>query len=230
MDNVCKRDSCNNAITKKPNVYCCHECSTLDRIGKPKSKVRVLRTCSLESCSRTFSITPSNPKRYCSTSCSLVGNSSRSLTPGGKKFIPLDGGKPYSWRQLCSSVYCQTPARHPGTFCSLNCKMSQDTLDKAFIFVTSGLPPVTTQSSIKNLLLFIRGNYCEMPDCGISTWKGGDVPLVMDHIDGNSEDDRAENLRLVCGNCDMLLPTYKAKNRGNGRYSRRIRYSSSKSY
>jgi len=39
-----------------------------------------------------------------------------------------------------------------------------------------------------------------------------------------------KNLRLVCGNCDMLLPTYKSKNKGNGRHNRRKRYAEGKSY
>jgi len=56
------------------------------------------------------------------------------------------------------------------------------------------------------------------------------IPLVLDHIDGNSENWAIENLRLVCGNCDMLLPTYKSKNRGRGRAYRRDRYASGKSF
>lgn len=52
----------------------------------------------------------------------------------------------------------------------------------------------------------------------------------MDHIDGNSDNWSLDNLWLVCGNCDMLLPTYKGKNIGNGRYKRRERYKQGKSY
>lgn len=59
---------------------------------------------------------------------------------------------------------------------------------------------------------------------------GEKVPLVLDHIDGNSENNNEENLRYVCGNCDMQLPTYKAKNIGNGRYYRRERYKEGKSF
>ena len=50
------------------------------------------------------------------------------------------------------------------------------------------------------------------------------------HIDGNSDNNALVNLRLVCGNCDMQLPTYKSKNRGNGRHNRRKRYSEGKSF
>jgi 5-methylcytosine-specific restriction endonuclease McrA len=56
------------------------------------------------------------------------------------------------------------------------------------------------------------------------------IPLILDHIDGNSDNWKLPNLRLVCGRCDMLLPTYKNKNKGNGRHKRRERYAQGKSY
>jgi len=66
--------------------------------------------------------------------------------------------------------------------------------------------------------------------CGIDQWCGQPVPLIVDHVNGNPSDDRITNLRLVCGNCDMQLPTYKSRNLGNGRAWRRQRYAEGKSY
>ena len=43
------------------------------------------------------------------------------------------------------------------------------------------------------------------------------LPLEIDHIDGNSENNSEENLRLICPNCHSLTPTYRGANRGNGR-------------
>ena len=55
-------------------------------------------------------------------------------------------------------------------------------------------------------------------------------PLVIDHIDGNSENNNLSNLRVICPNCDSLTSTYKGLNKGNGRAYRRKRYKEGKSY
>lgn len=50
--------------------------------------------------------------------------------------------------------------------------------------------------------------------CGIGPeWLGKPMPLILDHINGVNDDNRLENLRFVCSNCDTQLPTYKSKNR-----------------
>lgn len=56
------------------------------------------------------------------------------------------------------------------------------------------------------------------------------VPIELDHIDGNSENNQLTNLRLVCPNCHSLQSTYKGLNKGNGRHSRMIRYRAGKSF
>ena len=50
--------------------------------------------------------------------------------------------------------------------------------------------------------------------CGIGpVWNNKPMPLILDHINGINNDNRLENLRFVCSNCDSQLPTYKSKNR-----------------
>lgn len=43
------------------------------------------------------------------------------------------------------------------------------------------------------------------------------LPLEIDHINGDSNDNSENNLRLICPNCHSLTSTYRGANRGNGR-------------
>jgi hypothetical protein len=65
---------------------------------------------------------------------------------------------------------------------------------------------------------------------GTREWLGLPLALVLDHIDGNPTNNRRENLRLICPNCDSQLATYKSRNRGKGRHYRRQRYANGQSY
>jgi hypothetical protein len=74
-----------------------------------------------------------------------------------------------------------------------------------------------------------QGHRCAI--CGQSNdWNGRRLNFVLDHIDGDATNNRRENLRLICPNCDSQLPTFKMRNKGKGRHSRRQRYAEGKSY
>jgi predicted nucleic acid-binding Zn ribbon protein len=54
--------------------------------------------------------------------------------------------------------------------------------------------------------------------CGCENkWNGKPLVFVLDHIDGDASNNRRENLRLVCPNCDSQLDTFKSKNKNSTR-------------
>ena len=55
-------------------------------------------------------------------------------------------------------------------------------------------------------------------NCGnTGEWMGKSLPLILDHINGINDDNRVENLRFACSNCDSQLPTYKNRRGSKGK-------------
>jgi hypothetical protein len=71
---------------------------------------------------------------------------------------------------------------------------------------------------------YLREKYKDRcPSCGWSERHPltQTVPLEVDHMNGDSSDNREENLRMLCPNCHALTLNYRALNKGNGRVNRR---------
>ena len=72
--------------------------------------------------------------------------------------------------------------------------------------------------TVKQYLIYKYSNKCMI--CDLDKWQNQKIPLVCDHIDGDAENIDLANFRIICNNCDGLLPTFKGRNKGNGRKAR----------
>lgn len=83
------------------------------------------------------------------------------------------------------------------------------------------LEDILTENSIytnPNLLKrrLIKDGFLQLTcqECGIGpSWNNKNLCLQLDHINGVSDDNRLENLRLLCPNCHSQTNTYAARNK-----------------
>lgn len=61
----------------------------------------------------------------------------------------------------------------------------------------------------------LKEGRCE--ECGLDQWQGKPLPLALHHVNGDGDDNRLENLQLLCGNCHSQTPNFSGKNKGRPR-------------
>lgn len=176
-----------------------------------KTQAMVDFTCPTCNVTKRIAESDERVRTYCSKSCSATGTNPKKKSR--RKF------------NICRGCGENT---YNASFCSLVCSTSLITDRTLNRFLEGNSKILIKSKKIYQWLLDRQDGgcaICNMPP----VWNGKILVFIHDHIDGNSENNSPENIRLVCSNCDSQLDTYKSKNIGKGRHTRRMRYAEGKS-
>jgi hypothetical protein len=100
------------------------------------------------------------------------------------------------------------------TYKSLNKVVDKSIRHNNLIDILIEDSPYKSTSSLKRRLYKegFKKRVCELCSQG-EIWKGTKISLILDHINGVNNDNRIENLQIVCPNCNAGLPTHCRGNR-----------------
>ena len=174
-------------------------------------KSLVAKICKNPNCHSSFQVKPYDPKIYCSQRCAAIVSN-------------LNHPKNKSLKLTTSCILCGNKVnRTSKKYCSLKCQM----LHRYQIYLKDwksgkedGNKGIQTKIISAHLRRYLNEKFGEK--CSMCGWKNKNpitnrVPLEIDHIDGNSENNDENNLRLICPNCHSLTPHFRNLNKGNGR-------------
>jgi len=146
-------------------------------------------------------------KSFCNSSCAAKYNN---------RLYP----KRTNGRDKPKCKNCETPLKaYDRTYCNTKCQAG-------YYYKTVTLPSILEGTSkniraIKEYLCETEGACCTSCGTGIE-WKGKPLTLHLDHIDGNSDNNSLQNLRLLCPNCHSQTDTFGHKGQGI-RYKKRTK-------
>ena len=185
-------------------------------LGTFKPKLIIEIKC--KHCGKIIITPKSENKLFCNSSCAASFNNkipkrNKQIKPIVKKDIKINVEKRYA---NCNNILIKSSSKK---FCSNKCQAELNWKNKKDEII---LGNVTKSPTIKKFIIERDSYRCNI--CKLETWNNVKIPLVLDHINGDSTNNFPINLRLICPNCDALSEFYKNKNKGRGRQKRMERY------
>jgi hypothetical protein len=111
----------------------------------------------------------------------------------------------------CGKIVPYTHSKR-NRYYSLECSAAHSWTHRTIPKILAGR--CTGTISLKRYLRETVGDWCSI--ClNPSTWNMQPLMLQLDHLDGNSDNNSIDNIRLLCPNCHSQTPTYGHQSKGN---------------
>jgi predicted nucleic acid-binding Zn ribbon protein len=127
--------------------------------------------------------------------------------------------------EVTNCLVCGNKTKPGKKYCSQSCSGSSNKFDiDAWLRgEITGNTALGCSGAIKKWLLNQCNHRC--PKCGWGEVHPvtGEIPLEVNHIDGDSTNNSPENLEVLCPNCHSLTPNYRALNKKSSRTHRGLR-------
>lgn len=137
---------------------------------------------------------------------------------------------------------CSVEHSKPGTYCSRSCANSRcwsaevnqarsvklagrkgnnrpadlekwkENVKKAWLEKYNATPFDQLGSENRRRRVFEEQNFC-CNRCGLSEWQGVKLTLELDHKDGNTANNKRDNLEGLCPNCHSITDTWRGRNK-----------------
>lgn len=108
--------------------------------------------------------------------------------------------------------------RNAKKYCSVTCQWDYTYKENIKLWLAgkrSGMRGQTaTALWIKRYMIETYGEKCMECEWAERNPFTGNIPIELEHIDGNFRNNKKKNLKLLCPNCHSLTKTYKGANKG----------------
>lgn len=161
-------------------------------------------------------------KKFCNSSCAATYSNLRRTRKYPVKEIIDENNNITFIRDRGNCLNCGKPLQNnQKKFCNAQCQgqyKNKQLIEQWQQGKHPGVMPNGQVSPFIKSYLLQKHNYkCELCGWDKVNPHTGKIPLEIHHKDGNWQNNKEDNLQVLCPNCHSLTANYKASNKGNGR-------------
>jgi hypothetical protein len=158
---------------------------------------------------------------YIKKVCAKIGITLTKRKAFPANWIPHNKGKVKT--SFCNNCNNEFVMGYSGAkYCSKDCEVT-DKKNKKYQYYLNNQEEYSNKMGnfrfLKPNILKEQNNCCDIC-ANEDSWNGKKIVFILDHINGDASNNKRDNLRLVCPNCDSQLDTYKSKNKNSARKQR----------